>query len=84
MAKRKTVAVDDLRSKVNHCLAESTCSPEVRRGMISVLETILHDTGNYRGFTYLESAVPSWEGLHPDYGYKVGFKVEDETRRSYA
>lgn len=52
MKKRKTVDVSFIRESVNHSLANSTASDEVRYGMISVLERILHETGNYRGYGY--------------------------------
>lgn len=52
---RKTVDVDAIRIKTNDMLALSTCSPDVRQGMIAVLTEILHSTGNYRGFSYLEA-----------------------------
>jgi hypothetical protein len=54
MTKRKTFDVDSLRDDINRRLAESTCEPEVRYGMISVLETVLRETGNYYGFCYLD------------------------------
>lgn len=64
MAKRKTVNIIDLRIKVNDMIRLSTCSKDVRRGMIAVLETMLLDTGNYNGFRYLEAdEVP--EGSQP-------------------
>ena len=59
MAKRKTIKVDDFRIKVNGMLRESTCDASIRKGMMAVLETILHDTGNYKGFRYLnQNEVP--------------------------
>ena len=60
--KRKTVDVTDLRIRINDMLRLSQCNREVRRGMIAVLEGVLHDTGNYKGFRYLEShEVPDGE-----------------------
>jgi len=53
MSKRKTVDVSSTKDKVNEMLAVSTCSAGVRQGAINVLENILHETGNYRGFRYL-------------------------------
>ena len=72
--KRKTFNVKDLVDKMNDRLKNSTCSPEARFGMISVLESILHETGNYRGFTYLEGEVG-------ESGYVE--KFGDESRRFY-
>jgi hypothetical protein len=56
---RKTINVDELRDKTNEMLAKSTCSPDVRQGTIDILEYVLHETGNYKGFRYLtEREVP--------------------------
>lgn len=72
--KRKTFKVQDLVNRTNDRLRVSTCSPEVRLGMIAVLESILHETGNYRGFNYLEGKVG-------ESGYVESFG--DESRRYY-
>ena len=50
---RKTFNVDAYRKMVNHSLALSECSSDVRQGIINMLEEILHQTGNYKGFRYL-------------------------------
>lgn len=56
---KKTVKVENLRDTINDMLQNSTASRDVRRGMMAVLETVLHETGNYRGFRYLtEVEVP--------------------------
>jgi hypothetical protein len=52
---RKTIPVETLTAKVNSMLALSTCSPVERLAMADVLEAVLHDTGNYRGFGYLDA-----------------------------
>ena len=54
MAKTKSVKVDWVKKQVHTMLRESTCSPEIRLGFCSVLEQILHKTGNYNGFQYLD------------------------------
>jgi hypothetical protein len=53
MRPRKTTSVEDLIDTANHMLEHSTCSREARCGMIALLESMLHATGNYRGFSYL-------------------------------
>lgn len=59
MRKKKNIAVQRLIESVNAQNAGSTCSPEVRAGWNSLLENVLHETGNYRGFSYLnEFEVP--------------------------
>jgi hypothetical protein len=50
---RKTFDVDEYRTMINHSLAVSGCSADMRKGMIVMLEEILHQTGNYKGFQYL-------------------------------
>jgi hypothetical protein len=50
---RKTFDVDEYRTMINQSLAISTCSADMRKGMIVMLEEILHQTGNYKGFQYL-------------------------------
>lgn len=53
--KRKTFEVDTLRQMVNSRLEQSTCSPNERLAMASVLEQVLMATGNYRGYNLLRS-----------------------------
>lgn len=69
---RKTVDVKSVRERVNKMLDVSTCTSEERFGMIAVLEMILHDTGNYRGFNnILEGQVCSYK------------EQPDDSRRHY-
>lgn len=53
MLARKTFYVAKLRDEVNIRLQDSTCTPEARFAMASILAGVLHETGNYRGYTYL-------------------------------
>ena len=50
---RKTVDVAYVREKVNDLLKHGDVSDDFRKGASSVLESILHHTGNYNGFNYL-------------------------------
>ncbi len=50
---RKTVNVDDLRDRVNNMLAAPASSHEGRIALSVLLESVLHDTGRYRGFQFL-------------------------------
>ena len=72
--KHKTFKVKDLVEQINSRLKNSTCSSEARFGMISVLESVLHETGNYHGFNYLETVWGS-DGNAESFG--------DESRRYY-
>lgn len=65
---RKTYSVSDLRDKVNNMLAHSHANSADLNGSLAVaevgsrlalctlLESVLHDTDNYRGFRYLDGA----------------------------
>lgn len=90
---RKTIDVDTVRDWVNTRLAtpDSTLymkapgkdrdmTPEeaFRMGIASLLESILHNTGNYRGFGYQDGQITRYAegpGDRPD--------ITDETRRVY-
>jgi len=96
MSKRKTVKVDELVDLVNSMLQNSATSPEYRQGVINVIDHVLHETGNYKGFRYLmEDEVPVGQlpgvrGLPGDYSqltpeelYELRFKDTDRTRVQY-
>jgi hypothetical protein len=89
MAKRKTVEVTTLVENANRLLALPDAHGRVidlnadfRRGVISMVERVLHDTGNYRGFAYLSSELTTADQPHtPNTTYlRIGY---DETRRRY-
>jgi len=51
---RKTFKVEDLKRQVNHFMLHSADENiEGRLAASSLLENVLHDTGNYRGFNFL-------------------------------
>ena len=56
MAKtRKTFDVETLLTRVNHFLLHSEDDKKgEREGMLTLLEGVLMDTGNYHGFGYLD------------------------------
>jgi len=85
MKAKKTFKVAELVTIVNVRNKLSTCEPEVRRGWNALLEIVLHETGNYEGFGFLNST------LVPP-GHKPGITTDpetgahtfpDETRRYY-
>ena len=52
---KKTIQVSALRDKVNKMLLDSANeNTEGRNALIVLLETMLHDSGNYKGFGYLD------------------------------
>jgi hypothetical protein len=73
---RKTIPVGWLREKVNTFLALSDDPMvEQRKGAAFVLETVLFETNNYKGFKYLSS---EWDASKED--LRDGY---DDSRRSY-
>lgn len=90
---RKTVKVETVVGYVNSMLQHSfgSCTTDERMGMIDVLEQILHDTGNYKGYRYLtQDEVPAGEKPGIYYAgdmpapYPERFKDTDHSRRAYA
>ena len=87
---RKTVEVDKLREFSNGFLAGAG-DRTVRKGIISLLEFALHQSGNYNGFTYLsdrEVAVGKPGVNVQENGcivedYDARFEDTDDTRRKY-
>ena len=63
---RKTFDVNKLVEKANTILSKGSTKDE-RQGIILLVESILHETGNYKGFNYLKTSdVPDGElpGIH--------------------
>ena len=53
---KKTIKIEDLRKITNNMLLHSVDEwIDQRQGAMSLLEDILHKTGNYKGFGYLSS-----------------------------
>lgn len=85
---RKTVDVETVKRLVNHGLQSNLSSvkdltPEqaYRQGLATLVEIVLHQTGNYKGFQYQASEfvadsdeIPGNTVLLPDY---------DDTKRKY-
>jgi len=73
---RKTVSVEWLKEKTNKFLADSDePMKEQRLGIAFLFETVLFETQNYKGFSYLPSEWDSNQQALRD-GY-------DESRRRY-
>jgi hypothetical protein len=53
MRSHKTVTVESLRDMFNSRIAVCP-DKDGRRELCTALETILHDSGNYRGFGYID------------------------------
>lgn len=74
---RKTVNVQAVKELANRTLASNAAflDQSYRNGVIGMVEAVLHNTDNYKGFKYLPS---EWdESIN---GLRVGY---DDTRREY-
>jgi len=90
MGKRKTIDVAEVIFMVNSiCKSSDPALVERRQGSINVLEQILHETKNYKGFRFLlEGECRGNPGVrylndvpHPDVNER--FKDTDRTRVAY-
>lgn len=50
---RKTISVEKVKSKANNLLSNPDIIMEEKLGVITMIESILHETDNYQGFMYL-------------------------------
>lgn len=83
---RKTVEVKTLVTFVNERLALSSAdSLEFRRGLCSLLEEVLHTTGNYAGYGFLkwDEVSEGKPGIHWNENFEPCFTDTDLTRRRY-
>jgi hypothetical protein len=97
MARRKTMNVEDLRNYANNQLSTSiryerqkhmieNIDAEFRKGVMAMIESVLMDTGNYKGFRYLAvDEVPAGctPGIRRDRGAEKQFDGTDNTRVRY-
>ncbi len=54
MKNRKTYEVEALTVRINRRLADKATLPVVRKELAALLSAVLHATGNYHGFNYLD------------------------------
>lgn len=89
---RKTFDLETLVDLANAMLASEHTTAEERRGAMTLLETVLHGAGRYRGYRYLTTAdLPAGQVpgvLTDDIGrileYPDRFNGADDTRRQYS
>ena len=68
MKARKTIKVERIKQMVNYYLKNSpTEDGLLREGQINLMEAILAETGNIRGFRYLETDEVSGSGTRREY-----------------
>lgn len=74
---RKTVEVGTLLYRLNYFLKNDKGSVDEREVMCSFVEGILHDTGNYEGYRYLDAReyAGEAEGLGSRRFYFVSSKI---------
>jgi hypothetical protein len=70
---RKTIEVGKVLRIANNFLAAKHTTAEERESVAAVIEAVLFETDNYRGFAYLPKE---------NYAHEVGFE-HDGTRRRY-
>jgi hypothetical protein len=61
---RKTFDVQEFRMYVNSVLSCDNVPSQVKEGFIGALDHVLHQSGNYRGFNYLQP----YDENDPEYG----------------
>ena len=68
MKARKTIEVERIKQMVNYYLKNSPTDEALQReGECQLLEAILAETGNIRGFRYLETDEVSGSGTRREY-----------------
>ena len=75
---RKTIEVGTLLHRLNYFLANDKGTAEEREIMISFVEGILHDTGNYRGYRYIDGPDGEVDGLGSRRYYFVSGKIQED------
>ena len=55
MTARKTIAVEKVVETANFYLSLDTIPDQQKKGIISLLNKILHETNQYNGFGYIDS-----------------------------
>lgn len=87
---RKTIDVQEMKKFANSVLASKwvdgtpAYTPAYRLGICTMIERVLMDSGNYKGYAMLEAS-DLGEGIEPGIVYESvsDFEILDETRRVY-
>jgi len=77
---RKTIEVGTLLHRLNYFLENDQGTPEEREIMCTFVEGVLHDTGNYEGYRYLDAREYEGEaeGLGSRRFYFVSPKIDED------
>lgn len=73
---RKTIAVGTLLHRLNYFLANDKGTAEEREVMCQFVEGVLHDTGNYEGYRYLDTDEIAGNGTRRF--YFVSDKIQED------
>lgn len=52
---RQTIKVEMVKTMANHFLAHKDTNNDERRAIASFIESVLMESGNYKGFSYLDT-----------------------------
>lgn len=77
---RKTTEVGKLLYRLNYFLANPSSTPDQREILISFVEGILLETGNYRGFGYLDTDEVEGAGSRCFYYVSEAIRAEYEAQ----
>ena len=97
MARRKTMNVEDLKNYANNQLSTSiryerqkdsleNIDAEFRKGVMAMIEAVLFETDNYKGYRYLavdEIPTGCTPGIRRNRGEEKQFENTDNTRVRY-
>ena len=97
MARRKTMNVEDIKNYANHQLSTSiryerkkdsleNIDAEYRKGVMAMIEAVLFETDNYKGYRYLavdEIPTGCTPGIRRNRGKEKQFENTDNTRVRY-
>lgn len=79
---RKTIEVGTLLHRVNTFLASENSTADEREVLCTFIEGVLHDTGNYRGYRYLDTAEIAGNGSRRF--YFVSGKIDEDYKAAAA
>ena len=82
---RKTFSVEALKDRTNAYLAtDAKEDGAARQALMTILESVLHETGNYAGFGYLSSDQISITNARPGINTTVDGRMVEEYGHRFA
>lgn len=81
--KKKTLPIGAILEKANHTLSHSVDELSMeRKAVASFISGLLHDSGNYKGFSYLATEKNPHGGFYGESG-RVFFLIADHLKEDY-